>query len=637
MKLEQQRALLRKEYEFERAAFREELDAAGIDRRRRRGDVWSDIRFGRSYYNSLDRLVVEVVKESDDDIEHNFEYGRSVAFFGRTDDGEVRFADGSCPVSYAEERRMVVTLTGEQQLSRLLSLERPGVALSFDETSYRTMFEALGKVISAKEGRLAELRDLFHGPGRPQFSAHIGASLRWPWLNASQEAAVVDILRAKDVLIVHGPPGTGKTTTLIEAVDEVLKRETQVLVCAQSNMAVDWFSKGLSDRGIPVLRIGNPARVTEHMLACTYERRFADHSDYPTLWAIRRDLRTLRAQPRKSRSEKQHQKIARLRERADELELRIRSSLFDQCRVVACTLTGAASPLLTGQRFHTLFIDEAAQALEAACWIALGRAHRVVFAGDHCQLPPTVKSPEALRGGLGRTLMEHLAETKPECVRLLTVQYRMNEELMRFSSDWFYGGRLVAAESVRRRSLVQDMDYPLVWVETGGLDEGETFVGNGYGRLNKPEAHLTLEALKAYIRRIGSQRLLEERFDIGIISPYRAQVQYLRRLVGRDAELRPFRRQLSVNTVDAFQGQERDVVIVSMVRANAEGQIGFLRDLRRMNVAMTRARYKLIILGDSTTLARHRFYRELHRRCHKETYALPDKAESTASDITLAP
>ncbi|MCH5181718.1 MAG: AAA family ATPase [Prevotellaceae bacterium] len=630
MNLEQQRALLRKEYEFERAAFREELDAAGIDRRRRRGDVWADIRFGRSYYNSLDRLVVEIHKENDDEIEHNFEYGRSVAFFGRREDGSLRFEDFSCCISYAEELRMVVTLSGEQQLSRLLALERPGVALSFDETSYRTMFEALGKVITARNDRLASLRDLFHGPGRPQFSTHIGATLRLPWLNASQEAAVVDILRTKDVLIVHGPPGTGKTTTLIEAVDEVLRRETQVLVCAQSNMAVDWFCKGLSDRGIPVLRIGNPSRVTDYMLACTYERRFADHPDYPALWSVRRDLRTLRAQPRKSRSEKLHQKIARLRERADELELRIRTSLFDQCRVVACTLTGAASPLLAGQRFHTLFIDEAAQALEAACWIALRRADRVVFAGDHCQLPPTVKSPEALRGGLGRTLMEHLAETKPECVRLLTVQYRMNEELMRFSSDWFYGGQLVAAESVRRRSLVQDMDYPLVWVETGGLDEGETFVGNGFGRLNKAEAQLTLEALKAYIRRIGSQRLLDERCDIGVISPYRAQVQYLRQLIGRDDELRPFRRHLSVNTVDAFQGQERDIVLVSMVRANAEGQIGFLRDLRRMNVAMTRARAKLIILGDSSTLTRHKFYHELYRRCHKESCPLPPSYANTA-------
>lgn len=637
MTLEQQRVLLRKEYEYERASFREELDFAGIDRKRRRGEVWTDIRFGRSYYNSLDRLVVEILKENEDNIEHNFEYGRSIVFFSHQSDGSLRFEDFSCCISYAEEQRIVAVLTGEGQLSRLLALEKPGVALSFDETSYRTMFEALEKVINAKDDRLAALRDLFHGNGRPQFSPLPNATLRLPWLNASQETAVIDVLRAKDVLIVHGPPGTGKTTTLIEAVNEVLKRETQVLVCAQSNMAVDWFSKGLADRGISVLRIGNPARVTDHMLSYTYERRFAEHPDYPTLWSIRRDLRNMRSQPRKSRSEKYHQKVARLRERADELELRIRTALLNQCRVVACTLTGAASPLLSGQRFHTLFIDEAAQALEAACWIALRRADRVVFAGDHCQLPPTLKSPEALRGGLGRTLMEHLAETKPECMRLLTVQYRMNEELMRFSSDWFYGGQLVAAENVRHRSLIQDMDYSLVWVDTAGLDEGETFVGNGYGRLNKTEAQLTLEALKAYIRRIGSQRLLNERFDIGIISPYRAQVQYLRQLVGRDAELRPFRRSISVNTVDAFQGQERDVVLVSMVRANAEGQIGFLRDLRRMNVAMTRARTKLIILGDSTTLTRHRFYNELHRRCHKEKYTLPVSAAEKLPDIPVAP
>lgn len=636
-----QRELLRMEYNYEKAAYRREAEVAGVAQRVRRGDCWYPVSVGRSYYNSLDRLVVEITRTDYSDIEHNFEYGRTVCFFEQDASGMLRFLNFVGTVSYADPDSMVVTLGGEADLSRLRELDRPGVAIHFDETTYRLMFEALERVIAAKGNRLAALRDIFHGAVRPSFrpqGSETGPRLQW--LNRVQEEAVGEVLRARDVMVVHGPPGTGKTTTLVEAVVEVLKREPQVMVCAQSNTAVDWISSLLTDRGVSVLRIGNPARVTDKMLACTYERRFEAHPDYPTLWAIRRSIRQLYATPRKSRGSNFHQKIARLRERADELELRIRHALFDGVRVVASTLAGAAHPLMAGQHFHTLFIDEAAQALEAACWIAIAKADRVVFAGDHCQLPPTVKCPEALRGGLGRTLMERIAGQWPEAVRLLTVQYRMNEELMRFSSEWFYGGQLQAAPEVSRRSLLDEMDWPLVWVETGGTatphaDSGTDGANNGdnpstlrseelsagRSRINREEAQAAIAALRMYVRRIGRRRLAEEQIDIGIISPYRAQVQLLRSLLRGDESLRPLRRHITVNTVDAFQGQERDVVLVSLVRANESGQIGFLSDLRRMNVAMTRARMKLIIVGDPATLCRHRFYKKLHERCHVEAAA----------------
>lgn len=610
-----QRELLRKEYEHEKAEFRREAEVAGIGRKVKRGDCWFPITIGRSFYNSLDRFCVEIFRTEDTDIEHNFEYGRNLCFFSQDAAGMLRYLDFSATVSYAEAGRMVVVLPDEAALARLQGLERPGVSLHFDETTYRLMFEALDRVISAKGNRLAELRDMFHGPAPLKPRSGSAAGVRLPWLNASQEEAVREVLASRDVLVVHGPPGTGKTTTLVEAVCEVLRREPQVLVCAQSNTAVDWIAEQLADRGVPVLRIGNPARVTDKMLSFTYERRFEAHPDYPALWAVRRTIRQLYSAPRKGRPENFHQKIARLRERADELEMRIRHALFDGARVIASTLAGSAHALLAGHHFHTLFIDEAAQALEAACWIALQKADRVVLAGDHCQLPPTVKSPEALRGGLGQTLMEQIATQKPGAVRLLTVQYRMNEELMRFSSEWFYGGKLQAAPEVRHRSLLDELDSPLVWYATEG-DAREEFVGQSYGRVNKPEARLTLAALAEYVRHAGLGRLLEERVDIGIISPYKAQVQYLRSLLRHDAGLRPLRGQITVNTVDAFQGQERDIILVSLVRANAEGQIGFLSDLRRMNVAMTRARMKLIILGSPATLCRHKFYKALHDRCH---------------------
>lgn len=619
LSLQEQLSLLKKEYEYEKQAFQRDTEMMGIDRRVKRGDCWFTITVGRSYYNSLDRFVVEITRNADNDIEHNFEYGRQVCFFSQDASGMLHYFNFQATVSYAEADRMVVELPGEGALAQLQSAERLGVQLHFDDYSYKVMFEALRRVIEAKGNRLAMLRDLFHTSAPVSWGAESALPLRLPWLNASQEQAVRDVLRATDVLIVHGPPGTGKTTTLVEAISEVLRREPQVMVCAQSNTAVDWICQQLSDRGIAVLRIGNPSRVTETMLANTYEHRFESHPDYPDLWQIRRSIRQLYSQPRKARGENFHQKIARLRERADEIEMRIRHTLFDQSRVIACTLTGAANQLLVGQHYHTLFIDEAAQALEAACWIPLQRVDRVILAGDHQQLPPTIKSPEAMRAGLGRTLMEQVAQRKPEVVRLLRVQYRMNEALMRFSSEWFYHGLLEAAPEVRHRSLLDDVDDPLVWIDTP-TEAAEQFVGSSYGRINKTEASLTLQALHHYVERIGRHRLIAERVDFAIISPYRAQVQYLRNLVRHDEMLRPLRKQITVNTVDAFQGQERDVVMVSLVRSNEQGQIGFLSDLRRMNVAITRARFKLIILGSKDTLCQHKFYKKLFDRCKQVSF-----------------
>ena len=508
---------------------------------------------------------------------------------------------------------MVVSVPDGTMLDPDVSI---GVQLSFDETSYKMMFDALDRVMRSK-GRLGYLRDLFYSQQKAEtFSFQ---PLHFPYLNKTQEEAVNHVLWAKDVAIVHGPPGTGKTTTLVEAIYETLRRENQVLVCAQSNMAVDWISEKLVDRGIPVLRIGNPTRVNDKMLSFTYERRFEAHPDYELLWAIRKAIRDLRAH-RKRGDDKYHQKLERLKDRANELEIRINAQLFGEARVIACTLVGSANRLLDGQKFGTLFIDEAAQALEAACWIPIRRASRVILAGDHCQLPPTVKSIAALKAGLGKTLMERIVENKPEVVTLLKMQYRMNEEIMRFSSDWFYGNMVESAPEVKFRSIL-DLDLPMTWVDTSkfsGISENsdisfkEEFVGESFGRINKAEAELTLLALEQYFEKIGKTRILNERLDVGVISPYRAQVQYLRRLLMKREYFKPFRHLITVNTVDGFQGQERDIILISLVRSNDEGQIGFLRDLRRMNVAITRARMKLIILGDAPTMTRHPFYRKLY-------------------------
>ena len=613
--LQQQRLLLELEYQTEKETFRKQTEEMGVQRKVKRGDAWYPLKVDKSYYNSLNQLAVEVIRTSDQEIEHTFEFGKTVMFFS-CEGNKIKYLPFTATVSYVDGDRMVCIIPNNGYLVTLQNTQNVGVQLSFDETSYRLMMEALDRAIKGK-GRLGYLRDLFYSHQKAE--TFVFPPMHFPYLNQTQEDAVNMVLRAKDVAIVHGPPGTGKTTTLVEAIRETLMRESQVLVCAQSNMAVDWISEKLVDRGINVLRIGNPTRVNDKMLSFTYERRFEAHPDYPHLWAIRKAIRELRGKRREKRGESFHQKLESLKSRATELEIRINNELFSEARVIACTLVGAANRLLDGQKFGTLFIDEAAQALEAACWIPIRRVSRVILAGDHCQLPPTVKSIAALKAGLGKTLMERIVEMKPEVVTLLKMQYRMNDDIMRFSSDYFYDGQVESAPNVKYRGIL-DLDVAMEWVNPSENSEyseysdksfKETFIGESFGRINKDEAELTLNTLQQYFERISKQRLLDERIDVGIISPYRAQVQYLRRLLMKREFFKPFRRQISINTVDGFQGQERDIIVLSMVRSNDDGQIGFLRDLRRMNVAITRARMKVIILGDVATLTRHPFYRQL--------------------------
>lgn len=638
-----QEYLLKLEYEYEKQEYEQLCRNVGVARCIRQGKCWYPIYAGRTFYNALNQLVIEIInndknadkKEIDSDstnvyegngnllkgFEHEFEPGRPVSFFRTPSESEGGgempiFFPYSCQVSRVDGQRMQITIPNVQAAEVLRDYAMQGilgVQLSFDATSHRVMREAIATLKNTEDKKIIHLRDVLIGASKPTFRTE--QPVYFPWLNQSQNSAIQKVLRAREVAIVHGPPGTGKTTTLVEAISETLKRETQVMVCAQSNAAVDWISEQLLARGISVLRVGNPMRVSDNLLEATYEKRYEAHPDYIELWSIRKAQREALAKLSSKKTSATERRsasnlLSKLRNRSTELEIRINEDLFDKSRVIACTLIGTASRVLERRHFSTLFIDEAAQAFEAACWAAIIKADRVIFAGDHLQLPPTIKCHEAEVKGLNKTLMEKVASEKPNCVELLTVQYRMHEDIMQFSSNWFYEGRLVADKNIAERTIIP-LDSPLVWKDTSKLGFEEQQNPLSQSRLNSSEALLLVKTLRDYCRQMGIERIINERIDFGIISPYKSQVQLLRKLIKQSKFLKPILPSITVNTVDGFQGQERDVILISMVRGNDEGRIGFLNDLRRMNVAITRARMKLIILGDTATLSKTKFYKKL--------------------------
>ena len=601
--------LLRKEYDYEKAEYLEAVKRAPMNGDVAEGDCWYPIRLGNTSYNIANQLVVDVFFDGTqpEDTSSDFEPGKIVNFFS-LENGQMRVLNFNCTVSRVQEFRMEIAVNNRNvlmALENLASRGNIGVLLGIDDYSYQVMQSSLRQVRERNDEGFVNLRSVLIGERQPAFRDNHFNTI--PWLNASQNAAVSKVLNARETAIVHGPPGTGKTTTLVEAISETLKRETQVLVCAPSNAAVDWISEQLHRRGISVLRIGNPLRINDVMMECSYEYRYGNHPDYLELFSVRSSLREIKSRPKLG--DKEHNQIRKLQHRETELEVKIREELFATSGVIACTLIGSAHHLMERRHFGTVFIDEAAQALEAACWTAILKADRVVFAGDHQQLPPTVKCKEAGREGLERTLMQKVVKNKPSCVTLLDVQYRMNRDIMEFSSRQFYHGQLKADPSVADR-VVSPIDKPLMWVDTSQCDFGEQ-QSRSLSHSNHEEAKLLMKTLMDYVKLIGMEHLLREQVDFGIISPYKAQVRLLRKYMRNNKMLKPLRHQITINTVDGFQGQERDVILISMVRDNDSGNIGFLNDLRRMNVAITRAKMKLIVFGNAETMSKTKFYEQL--------------------------
>lgn len=617
--------LIRLERQADLEQYRQKVLLLPLHRKTKEGKCWYPVRVKRTYIGTGERFIVEVERTNNLDQPHVFSSGKVVSIFSNASNTPEKENLGGV-INYVRDNLMVITLNGDD-LPAWIENGMLGVDVMFDEMSYREMEATMKLVIKAEEGRIAELRDTLLGERKASFrhsevkneNKNLIKEGSLSALNSSQQQALEKILSAQDVGIIHGPPGTGKTTTLVQAIKATVHAEGQSLVCAPSNAAVDLLADKLSSEGLRVLRLGHPARVTEQSLSKTLDARIATHEYYKELKSIRKRMQQLRDSAFKYKrnfghSQKQERKLLLeeakgLKADADMLEFYIVNDLLQNSDVITCTLVGCNHYLLRGKRYKNAFIDEAAQALEPACWIPILKADRVIFAGDHCQLAPTIKSNEAAKAGLAKTLFEKCIERQPITATMLAVQYRMNENIMQFSSYYFYENKLIADESVRLATL--DSLPPIDFIDTAGCGYSEAQDPETLSRINTEEAALLIRQVEKLIYQIGLEAWQEKHYTLGIIAPYSAQVEHLHKLAEASEILNELHHLISINTVDAFQGQERDVIAISFVRSNEKGEVGFLADIRRTNVAMTRARKKLMMIGDSATLGSHPFYVDL--------------------------
>jgi len=619
-------ALLKLEQQEDLEQFKLKNAKATVQERQKRGLTWYPVTITKEDVGFGGKIVLELERPAGQQGLHLFQVGKNAALFGNIPGRSATDRPTlSGVITSVRRNKLLLATTKEDLPDWVLEGGKLGIDLTFDEVSYREMDYALGKVMGAYGDRLADLRDILLGAKPARFRQEKADDLFYPSpLNESQLAAVRHVQAAQDVAIIHGPPGTGKTTTLVQAILETIRRERRVLVCAPSNTAVDLLTEKLAERGVNVIRMGNPSRVSDLLLEHTLDAQVMAHKRYGELRAMRLTAEQYREEAGKhtkhfgweEREQRRHLKeeARALHQEADGLERYITEDLLDQVQVITCTLVGASNRNIRHLTYETVFIDEAAQALEPGCWIPIAKAGRVVLAGDHQQLPPTVKSEKA--GALRETLFEKAIKRQPEASRMLEVQYRMHEQIMQFSSEQFYEGRLVAAPTVAHAGLdAYDIrfapDLPVEFLDTAGFGFQEITIPESRSTANPEEADLLLKRLAQLLEPYDAPDHETDPLSIGVIAPYRAQINYLKDAVEENDELSGLllHRQLSVGTVDSFQGQERDIIAISLTRSNSHGEIGFLSDIRRMNVGMTRARKKLLLVGDSSTLGSHPFYK----------------------------
>lgn len=603
--------LLKIEREEDRQLYLKLKQTSSVAQRRANGLTWYPIAIRDQEMSRGDYLTVEVERTTHQDIIHQLRFGVPAVLFSNHD-AETNKVEGT--ITFVKGNRLKITLRTDE-LPDWASDGKLGIDLLFDDNSYDEMQSAckLASTLAEKpaEGRLIQI---LTGNKAPSFETSTPAVI--PTLNTSQQAAVNKILEANDLAIVHGPPGTGKTTTLVQAIKAMIKRDNQqILVVAPSNTAVDLLSEKLSDEGLNVLRVGNPARVSERLFSLTLDYKMAEHSHTKETKRLRKQAAAYLDMAHKykrhfGKAERDQRKALftearNIMKEVDNSEQYIINDLVAKAQVITATLVGANHYTVRNLKFNTIVIDEAGQALEPACWIPILKAQKVILAGDHCQLPPTVKSAEAAKNGLATTLLEKCVTLHPESVVLLEEQYRMNEVIMGYSSSTFYEDRLKAHASVARHVLFNN-DNPLVFVDTAGCGFDEkTEQTSTY---NPEEAAFLFRHLTQLVSALDNHYKPDNFPSIAIISPYKQQIDTLKEQFQSSPALQVYEHKIAINTIDSFQGQERDIVYISMTRSNPDSRIGFLSDIRRMNVAMTRARKKLVIIGDSATLSQFDFY-----------------------------
>lgn len=609
--------LLKKEWAEDLEQYRLKTLSASLADKKKEGICWYPVQVIKTKVGMGERLILEV-ERAESGQSHSFQSGKSISLFSN-------FAEGKAPrvngvVNFVRKNTMTITLMGNEWPDWIHD-GKLGVDLHFDEASYREMDFAMNSVIKAESGRLGQLREVLLGERQAAFSNDSGQG-NIESLNDSQNESVRKVLNAQDVAIVHGPPGTGKTTTIVAAIREVLKQHSQVLVCAPSNAAVDLLVEKLTTSGVSTLRIGHPARVDDQILEQTLDAKIAAHNSYKDLKKLRKAVEEYRRMGRKYKrnfghAEREQRRrlmaeASKAKDAASHLEDYILFDVFQQSQVIASTLVGANNPVLKGMKFPVAFVDEAGQGLEPATWIPVMKAEKIIMAGDHCQLPPTIKSYEASQEGLSETLFEKVIKRQRAASSMLKLQYRMPEMIMKFSSKYFYDEALEAAENTLEHALGEE--EPVVeFIDTAGSGFAEHLEKDSLSKLNTEEARFSLGMIEKLIERLGIEAFKTSAYTFGIISPYKAQVKKLTELLEEGegfGQLRELRDNISIGTIDGFQGQERDVILISLVRSNEQGEIGFLADTRRMNVALTRAKRKLIVVGDSATLSAHPFYQQ---------------------------
>jgi len=603
--------LLKTEQEEDRAQYRKLTEQTTAAERRASGLSWYPIAIRGVETTKGDYIQVEAERTTHQDVAHQLRFGMSAALFSNHDAKNNRIEG---VISHQSGNRVKINFRTEE-LPDWADDGKLGIDVLFDDNSYAEMHRALKLAAKLVEEPKERLLQIITGERQPTFNNTV-AKFSSAALNASQNAAVQKILEANELAIVHGPPGTGKTTTLVEAIKELLKRGAKkILVTAPSNTAVDLLGEKISEQGINVLRIGNPARVTERLLMLTMDNKMATHPDMKEMKQLKKQAQEFKNMAHKykrsfGRAEREQRKLLfdeahKIMKQVEQTEQYITEDVIGKAQVIAATLVGAAHYTVQHLHYDVVVIDEAGQALEPACLIPILKTQKVILAGDHCQLPPTIKSQEAARKGLSKTLFEKCIERHPEAVALLEEQYRMHENIMGYSSRMFYDNKLKAHASVANH-LLFDEDSPLQFIDTAGCGFNEE--ADGTSTVNTEEAAFVIKYVVRLAAILKTHYTPKDFPSIGIISPYKQQINILKEQLLHTPDTEPYRDKITVNTIDSFQGQERDIIYISLTRSNAEGEIGFLSDIRRMNVAMTRARKKLIVVGDSATLSQFPFY-----------------------------